>query len=80
MPDYTYFYSNTTSTGSWDTSSFYDYCDNISQLQQAYQKMVQEDERRMEDEKLMEDRKRYPLFFWRELCEPILSIKEGKVI
>jgi len=36
-------------------------------------------EQQMEEERqIQEEMKRYPLFFWRETCEPILSIKEGK--
>jgi len=33
-----------------------------------------------EDEERIKERKRYPLFFWRETCEPILDLRKKKII
>lgn len=72
MPTADYIYTETTSAGSWDTTSFFDYCNRITETQYAreqqmwaeHQELMDKLDRQAEEE--AEDRRKYPLFFWKE--------------
>lgn len=81
MPEHEFYrYSDTSATiiDAWVNGS----------ASQHYHEWVQECERQyrlqeqmqQEAEEQRAEMKRYPLFFWRELCEPILNLKTGKLI
>lgn len=78
MPEHEFYYyidTNISSTCRYIPTSVADYFEQ--QMEKEYRKWQQEEEERINKEKEM---KRYPLFFWRELCEPVLDLRTGKVI